>query len=251
MIILTYLHGCSVFAKASQGRFRHRERISPRGEVEPNEGRVCVTQWRVSIRFGGLRICSRRDQRGNHASAAITTSLLSRSIRRLPVGGLLCEQSFACARNRDHPSFLANAINLAKVECFRAGVRRRERAPYHDHRRADARTCIRVRLVRRVPESWLGEYERAPLREPSYCGAKQHHTGQGLVRQQVAGLLADHPDPVSFRHADCDLYSSRVLSRAARGAMEPEEQRKRDVWAHCARCGALRSSKPERSEETR
>ena len=110
MIILTYLHGCSVFAKASQGRFRHRERISPRGEVEPNEGRVCVTQWRVSIRFGGLRICSRRDQRGNHASAAITTSLLSRSIRRLPVGGLLCEQSFACARNRG-PSVISGQCN--------------------------------------------------------------------------------------------------------------------------------------------
>ena len=72
-----------------------------------------------------------------------------------------------------------------------------------------------------LPESWFGEYERAPLREPSYCGAKQRHTVQGLVRQQVAGLLADHPDPVSFRHADCDLYSSRVLSRAAHGAMEP------------------------------
>ena len=181
---------------------------------------------------------------------------LPRRCSRVPSGGF--QSADFCASNLlhaqeigDHPSFLANAINLAKIEGFRAGVRRRERAPYHDHRRADARTCIRVRLVRRVPESWLGEYERAPLRESSYCGAKQHHTGQGLVRQQVAGLLADHPDPVSFRHADCDLYSSRVLSRAARGAMEPEEQRKRDVWAPCARCGALRSSKPERSEETR
>ncbi len=176
---------------------------------------------------------------------------------RVPSGGF--QSSDFCASNllhaqeiEDHPSCLANAINLAKIEgfpCMEFGVASGRLIT--TNRRAHAPTCIRVRLVRRVPESWLGEYERAPLREPSYCGAKQHHTGQGLVRQQVAGLLAHHPDPVSFRHADCDLYSSRVLSRAARGAMEPEEQRKRDVWAHCACCGVLRSSKPGRSEETR
>ena len=47
--------------------------------------------------------------------------------------------------------------------------------------------------------------------------------------------------------ATCIHHASSAERRAARWS----QQRKRDVWAHCARCGALQSSKPERSEETR
>ena len=203
--------------KASEGQFRY----SPFRLRWPNRREGSHDSMARRIRFGGLRICALRDWRGDHASAAVTTSLLSRSIRRPPVGGPLCEQSFACARNRG-PSVISGQCNQfgrdRGLSCWSSGSRAGALSRPSPSRRPDLYT---VRVVRRVPESWFGEYERAPLREPSYCGAKQHHTVQGLVRQQVAGLLADHPDPVSFPHADCDLYSSRVLSRAARGAMGP------------------------------
>ena len=147
------------------------------------------------IRFGGLRICALRDRRGDHASAAVTASLLSRSIRRLPVGGLLCEQSFACARNRG-PSVISG-------QCNQFGERSRCLVPEFGVASGRTVTIIAEQTPGPVygfdsfeglPESWFGEYEPAPSREPA-TAAPSNITLSRVVRQQVAGLLADHPDP--------------------------------------------------------
>ena len=179
---------------------------------------------------------------------------LPRRCSRVPSGGLqsadFCASNLSHAQEiEDHPSFLANAINLAEIEGFRAGVRGREQAPYHDHRRADARTCIRFDSFEGFPNPGSANMSRHLCASPATAAPSNITLFKGCFDNKLPSFSPTTPtrchSPMPI--ATCIHHASSAERRAARWG----QQRKRDVWAHCDRCGVLQSSKPERSEETR
>lgn len=109
----------------------------------------------------------------------------------------------------DHHAFLAHAMNLAKNDglILEFGV-------------ASGRTITwiadqAVGIVHGfdsfegLPEAWYGNYRRGTFARDHMPDVPHNVTLiEGWFSDTLPGFLAEHSEPVSFLHIDCDLYSS-------------------------------------------
>jgi hypothetical protein len=62
-----------------------------------------------------------------------------------------------------------------------------------------------------LPEDWkFGRRKGAFAREKPPAVPSNAHLVIGWFADTLPGFMAEHPDPISFMHIDCDLYSSTV-----------------------------------------
>ena len=59
-----------------------------------------------------------------------------------------------------------------------------------------------------LPEDWLRTYRRGHFAQPLPKVEPNVELVVGWFEDTLPGFLRDHPEPVSYLHVDCDLYSS-------------------------------------------
>ena len=145
--------------------------------------------------------------RGNHDFVALAHYQAGLQSAEFYTANLLKAEEF-----EDHRKMLQHAVELAK-----------NRGLVMEFGVATGRTINMIAKHRRVPvygfdsfkglpESWYGNYRRGTFARDRLPPVPDNVTlVTGWFSDTLPRFLAEHPEPVSFLHVDCDLYSSAAF----------------------------------------
>jgi hypothetical protein len=149
-------------------------------------------------------LAGRQNYRGNHDVVA-----LAHLQAGLQSATFYAEELLGAREFDDHVSMLQHAVGLATVDGqmleFGVATGRTINVIADEHRGP----IFGFDSFKGLPESWYGKYQRGTFARNELPTVRENVTlVSGWFSDTLPAFLAEHSEPVSFLHIDCDLYSS-------------------------------------------